>query len=200
MKAIEKLLDSPNCSPSENVGVKYYSHIIDHITYLGGGVDIIDHGHNVMLNSFLPLLTNLLVNGTGALKYWAIGIGESGWDIALPSPLATQVLLVNEACRKEIASSVTYPNDGIFFIDSEGERSVTPSNIIEIQLTFGANEGLSDGVSDTPWREFGIVGGSGATSVKDSGTFMNTKNHGTLTKTSTMIVERKIRFTFTNAN
>lgn len=293
-----------NPFPVETVGVRYKSEVCDVVHYADGRVETIDHGHNVMLNSFLPLITDLLVNGgSRQLKYWAVGKGESTWDtepspeivtvvinngctqngnvtltlggvaysVALttndsaetvatklsaisfnssavtwnverygatvtftaqkdgnitgassynpnntgalgsvsvtdgksemlrPTPLPTQNGLVNEVYRKKIENNANYPNDGIHFLDSNGDISTAPTNIIEIQLTFGDDEGLENG-EETPWREFSIVGGSDATATLKTGYYMNVKNHACLVKTNTMTVERKIKFTFTNAD
>lgn len=321
-KALRRLIKpkSPhtrNPFPSESIGVRYRSEVLDVIHYGDGRVETIDHGHNVMLDEFLPLLTDLLVNGGDRqLKYWAVGKGETDWDIeptpekvvvSITSPCtqtgnvtvtlngtarnvqitmgdsavtvankikaqatatgvewegwdveqngsvvvftaqstgdmavngknvhtynpnATGALgnvtitdgtfeskrpvpthdqsfrsegkgcLHNEIYRKAITTSKYYENDGIHFLDSEGNKSATPTPIIEIQLTFEADEGLENG-NETPWREFSIVGGSGATATFGTGYYMNVKNHACIVKTNDMIVERKIRFTFTNSD
>lgn len=321
-RALKKLIgrrtESRNPVPSETIGVRYRSEIIDTIIHPDGRREVLNQGHNVMMNSFLPLLTDLLANGDGKqLKYWAIGSGEDSWDLDAraevvtlkisnectttgnvtltlggtpyaislnssshntidrvvtqivtamtdysissswdmvridtdtikftyktegdvvgnhsysesgtgatgsisvidgqsagdrPTPLPTQTGLVNEVYRKQIQSSAAYPDDGFHFLDGNNEPSDTPTNVLEIKLTFTASEGLkTEGghFVDTKWREFAIVGGSGATTTLGSGYCMNIKNHACITKTvdennqGNMIVERKIRFTFTNAD
>lgn len=83
-RAFSKLVRKPhtrNPLPSETVGVRYKSEVSDVIHYADGSVETINHGHNVMLNSFLPLITDLLVNGKDRqLKYWAVGSGDASWD------------------------------------------------------------------------------------------------------------------------
>lgn len=310
-----------NPIPNENIGVRYNSEITDTIHYADGRTEVIDHGHNVMLDSFLPLITNLLVSGKGKLLYWALGTGDPVWDnvgkkevvtytfkgectqtgtaiVTLdgtsinvvisqgdsstkiasevktilqnnatvgakwnfdvnvntvvctavtegnktgthsfsqggaiigdynvtitdgqtagerPEPTHNQIGTIlgksgttgkcgipNEFYRKKIETGTgIYADDGIHFLDENGDVSATPTNIIEIKLTFKENEGLLNGKDEAPWRCFGIVGGDGASTTLGSGLFMNAKNHAVITKTNTMVVERKIKFTFTNAD
>lgn len=317
-KAFRKVIGQ-KFSPNENISVKYDSEITDTIHHADGHTEIIDHGHNVMLDSFLPLMTNLLVSGKGKLLYWALGTGDPIWDavgkkevvtytfttecmqtgtavITLdgtsinvilskgdsvttiasnvksllqnnptigenwefdvnlnkvictavdegdktgthsysagstgvegnvtirdgqttgkrPEPTHNQLGTIlgktgttgkcgipNEFYRKKIEDgSGIYANDGIHFLDENGQISSSPTNIIEIKLTFKENEGLNNG-KEAQWRCFGIVGGDGASTTLGSGLFMNAKNHAVITKTDTMVVERKIKFTFTNAD
>lgn len=320
-KVIGRKVPSPrNPAPNENIGVRYNSHITDTIHYADGRTELIDHGHNVMLDSFLPLITNLLVSGKGKLMYWVLGTGEEAWDTAgkkevvvititnvctktgtvtvtlngtavdvvltkddatptiasniksalqtngttgaewnfdvnqnvitctavtegkktgkhtysagdtgalgnvsfeagqtagtRPEPSHSQIGtikgksgttgkcgILNEFYRKEIKKGTgIYVDDGIHFLDSNGQITSTPTNVIEVKLTFTENEGLLDGGVEAPWRTFGIVGGDGASTTLGSGLFMNAKNHPVITKTNTMVVERKIKFTFTNAD
>ena len=308
-KAFEKLLKkypSPNTARSETIGVRYESEVTDVIHYKDGRVETVNLGHNVMLNSFIPLITDLLVNGGDRqLKYWAVGAGEENWDtepkpekvtititdpcetagtvkitlsgvtysvsvqagatavqvaqaisginfdtservwvastidnavtfvadvnenlpnthsydpngtgaygsvsiiegskeIVRPTPQPTQIKLVNEVYRKPIIKNEAYPNDGIHFLTDSGSISASPTNILEIQLTFGYDEGfLNSSDTESKWREFSIVGGNSATEELNTGYFMNVKNHACITKTRSMLVERKIKFTFENAD
>lgn len=306
-RAFSKLVRKPhtrNPLPSETVGVRYKSEVSDVIHYADGSVETINHGHNVMLNSFLPLITDLLVNGKDRqLKYWAVGSGDASWDtepkqekviitinqacasdgkikvtlagevhevtvragenantvatliknmsfstsqrtwdaesldnvvtftsqtfenlsgkhsyddggtgatgtvvvvegqseIKRRTPLPTDKGLQNEVYRKKITTNANYPEDGIHFLNEAGEISTEPTNVVEIQLTFGYNEGLKNG-AETPWREFSIVGGANATDTLKTGYYMNVKTHACIVKTNKMLVERKIKFTFTNAD
>lgn len=307
-KALSKLIHnsaSRNPHPTETVGVRYKSEVSDVVHYADGRVETLNHGHNVMLNSFLPLITDLLVNGQNCqLKYWAVGSGDAEWDsepkkekviITINQPctsdgivkvtlagelheisvvagenstaVATQIRrmpfapsqrtwdvessgnvvtftsqtfenlggvhsyddngtgatgtvtivegqsetnrrppeptdagLMDEFYRKEIKSNPnSYPDDGIHFLNEAGEISKTPTNILEIRLTFGYEEGLKNG-EETPWREFSIVGGRNATEALNTGYYMNVKTHACIVKTRNMLVERKIKFTFTNAD
>lgn len=333
-KVIGRKFPSPrNPRPSEDIGVRYDSHITDTIHYADGRTEVLDHGHNTMLDSFLPLITNLLVSGDGKLLYWVLGTGNPTWDeegkqeivtftisqectttgavqvtlngteISLtlskgdsPTTIASNIKsalmnnstlntdwtfdlnqnsivctakedgkktgkhsyapnatgasgnvstvagqsagtrpepshdqsgtiydksetgkstgkygILNEFYRKEIKKGTgLYADDGIHFLDSNGQVTTNPTNIIEIKVTFTEKEGLLNG-GDAQWRTFGIVGGAGASTTLGSGLFMNAKNHPVITKTkpeldssgnviSGMVVERKIKFTFTNAN
>ena len=307
-RALNKLIQKPHTHkplPFETVGVRYNSEVTDVIHYKDGSTETIHHGHNVMLNSFLPLVTDLLVNGGNRqLKYWAVGSGDASWDTepkqekviitinqpctsdgkikitlndevheitivagsnstavastiknnikfsatqrtwdvknegnvvtftsqtfenlngkhsyedngtgavgtvsvqdgqaesSRPTPSPTRTGLYNEVYRKSIDTSETYQEDGIHFLNDSGEVTTDPTNIIEVRLTFGYEEGLKDN-EETPWREFSIVGGKDATSALTTGRYMNIKTHACIIKTKNMIVERKIKFTFTNAD
>lgn len=103
----------------------------------------------------------------------------------LPRPEAnrTETKLVSEIFRKPIQ-----PSD-MTFLDSGNLPTETPTNKIQISVTFEANEAIGS------WREFSIFGGN-ASSTKDTGLAINKKNHALINKTNEMVVERKIRFTF----
>ena len=126
-------------------------------------------------------------SGMCGLTYWAVGSGASAWDTALPSPSVTDTQLVNEVGRKVI------PASAFAFLDSEGRVSSTPTNVLQITLTFGANDCNGD------WREFAIYGGN-ATSTLSTGIMINHKTHALLVKTNTIQVQRQIKFTFNNNN
>ena len=125
--------------------------------------------------------------GMGGLSYWAVGSGASIWDTSLPSPSVTDTQLVNEIGRKVI------PASAFAFLDSEGRVSATPTNVLQITLTFGAGD------CNGEWREFSIYGGN-ATSSLGSGIMINHKTHALLVKTDTIQVQRQIKFTFNNNN
>lgn len=125
--------------------------------------------------------------GMGGLAYWAVGSGATIWDTSLPSPSVTDTQLVNEIGRKVI------PASAFAFLDSEGRVSATPTNVLQITLTFGAGD------CNGEWREFAIYGGN-ATSSLGSGIMINHKTHALLVKTDTIQVQRQIKFTFNNNN
>ena len=125
--------------------------------------------------------------GMGGLSYWAVGSGATIWDTSLPSPSVTDTQLVNEIGRKVI------PASAFAFLDSEGRVSATPTNVLQITLTFGAGD------CNGEWREFSIYGGN-ATSSLGSGIMINHKTHALLVKTDTIQVQRQIKFTFNNNN
>ena len=125
--------------------------------------------------------------GMGGLSYWAVGSGATIWDTSLPSPSVTDTQLVNEIGRKVITASA------YAFLVSEGRVSATPTNVLQITLTFGAGD------CNGEWREFAIYGGN-ATSTLGSGIMINHKTHALLVTTDTIQVQRQIKFTFNNNN
>ena len=158
--------------------------IVDIIHHRDGRVEEIDRGHNLVVNSMLPLLQCLLKNDTSykGIQYWAVGSGSASWDSSAVSPQLTETTLTKEIGRKAIAAS------NIKFLNSSFKETTTPTNIIEVTTTFDYNE------CNGAWREFGLFGGK-ATSTLNSGTMINKKHHAVLTKTSDMIIERRIRLT-----
>lgn len=125
--------------------------------------------------------------GMGGLTYWAVGSGESSWDISQPTPSATDTQLTNEIGRKII------PASAFAFLDRDGQVTNTPTNVLQITLTFGANE------CNGNWREFAIYGGN-ATNQLGSGVMINHKIHALQTKTTSIQIQRQIKFTFNNNN
>ena len=95
--------------------------------------------------------------------------------------------LVNEVGRKVI------PASAFAFLFFFFRVSSTPTNVLQITLTFGANDCNGD------WREFAIYGGN-ATSTLGTGIMINHKTHALLVKTNTIQVQRQIKFTFNNNN
>ena len=157
--------------------------IIDRIHYKDGRVEE-RVGHNLVVNSFLNLVMCLLKQQTGyqGVQYWAVGSGASSWDSNMPSPELTATRLTAELGRVAISASE------ISFLDSNYDVVTTPTNIIQIAHTFGAND--CNGV----WREFGIFGGN-ATAIANSGIMINKRHHAVITKTEEMTIERIMRFT-----
>lgn len=141
-------------------------------------------GHNLVVNSFLSLVMSFLKHQAGfqGIQYWAVGSGASAWDTNMPSPSIDATKLTFELGRVPISPSE------ISFLDSSFNETQTPTNIIQIKHTFGAND--CNGV----WREFGIFGGN-ATSVPNSGIMINKRHHAVITKTEEMTIERTMRFT-----
>lgn len=169
--------------PEDNIGLKMKGDIIDKIMYKDGRVEYRE-GHNLVVNSFLKLAMCLLKEQSGysGIQYWAVGSGASTWDSDTPDPALTETKLTAEVGRKAI------PSSAITFLDSDFNTSSTPTNIIQIVLTFGEND------CNGKWREFGIFGGN-ATTTANSGVMINKKHHDVLTKTSDMVIERTMRFT-----
>lgn len=164
-------------------GVHMTGQITDRIYKNGVLVDEIV-GHNLVVNSFLNLIMCLLKQQSGykGIQYWAVGSGASNWDSGTPTPEINSTKLTAELGRVAISS------DEIAFLDSNYEVSATPTNIIQIQHTFGASD--CNGI----WREFGIFGGN-ATEALNSGIMINKRHHAVITKTEEMTIERTMRFT-----
>lgn len=168
----------------ENVNVQMTGHIIDKITYKDGRVEVIE-GHNLVVNSFLKLVMSLLKgdNQNSGAKYWAVGSGSSSWDSNPIDPTISENKLTAEIGRKAISS------DNISFLDENFNVVTTPTNVLQIVAKFNESE------CNGSWREFGIFGGEGATSTKNSGIMINKRHHKLITKTEDMVVERTMRFT-----
>lgn len=158
----------------------------DRIIYPDGNVEERDWQRNTIVNGVGKLIACLMKNQSGykGIGYWAIGQGSSSWDTKNP-PLANQrdTQLVSEIGRKLI------PTDAIKFLDGDGRETSSVTNIIKINLTFGADE------CNGSWREFGIVGGN-ANGNANTGIFINHKTHELIEKKSGTIIEREMRFTF----
>lgn len=157
--------------------------IVDKIYKNGKLVETIE-GHNLVVNSFLKLAMALLKNQSGynGVQYWAIGTGATSWDTTTPDPVSTETRLTSEIGRVAISAS------DMSFLNSDFSVSATPTNILQIKHTFGAND------CNGKWREFGIFGGN-ATATKNSGIMINKRHHAVITKTSDMTIERTMRFT-----
>jgi len=141
---------------------------------------------NTIVNGFNKAIAYAF-SGMGGLTYWAVGSGESSWDSNQPTPSATDTQLTNEIGRKVI------PASSFAFLDRDGQVTNTPTNVLQITLTFGANE------CNGNWREFAIYGGN-ATNQLGSGVMINHKIHTLQTKTTSVQIQRQIKFTFNNNN
>lgn len=140
--------------------------------------------HNLVVDSCSVLIAGLMKGALNGIQYFAVGSGSSAWsNSAPPSPEANDVKLLNEIFRKPVT------NNDIKFIDSNNDESTTPTNRIQIKVTFEESEANGE------LRELGLFGGN-ATSTKNSGYMLNRKIHGLIYKTSGMKLERIIRFTF----
>lgn len=157
--------------------------ITDIIRYKDGRIET-RKGHNLVVNSMTNLVMALFKQQSGykGIQYWAVGSGAESWDTKDVSPVVTENRLTKEIGRKAI------PASAITFLDSNLEVTSTPTNMIQVVLTFEEND------CNGTWREFGIFGGN-ATASANTGILINKKHHSVLTKTSDMIVERHMRFT-----
>lgn len=148
-----------------------------------GKVEVIERGHNLVVDKVLPLIMALLKGSLSGVQYWAVGSGATSWDSNPVNPLLTETKLTNELGRKAITAS------NMTFVDPETlETSSSPTTCLEISCTFYEED--CNGV----WREFGIFGGN-ASATANSGIMINKRHHAVITKTEEMTVERIMRFT-----
>lgn len=157
----------------------------DTIYHADGTVEVRE-GRNTIVNGIGKLIACLLKKheGYSGLGYWAVGSGSEGWDNQSPTPAQP----TDTKCTAEIGRKVINPSD-IKFLDESNRETETVTNKIQVTVTF------AEGDCNGTWREFALFGGN-ATSAKDSGIAINHKTHPIMVKTSSMVVERKIRFTF----
>ncbi len=158
----------------------------DIIRHKDGKVETTDWNKNLIVDDIIRAIACAL-KGDAGIKYWAIGSGLSDWDdVNPPAATASDVELVTEIGRKALTS-------GAFqYVDGSGNPTASITNRILITLTFTYDE------CNGNWREFSIIGGSNATASADTGICLNHKTHGLIVKTSSMEIERQIRFTFNN--
>lgn len=140
--------------------------------------------NNLVVDSCSVLIAGLMKGTLSGMQYFAVGAGSSSWvNDSLPSPAATDVALLNETYRKAITA-----ND-VTFIDASNNESATPTNRLQVKVSFTEAEANGE------LRELGLFGGN-ATTTRNSGLMLNRKIHPLIYKTSGMILERIIRFTF----
>lgn len=106
---------------------------------------------------------------------------QGNYPATRPAALVTDAGCVSEIARKVV--------DSIFYKDGETTVS-TPTNVLEISCTFNDTDAVGS------WREFCLFAGN-ATTALNSGLAINHKIHDLISKSGTMTVERKIRFTIT---
>ena len=75
------------------------------------------------------------------------------------------------------------------FIDNNNNVSATPTNRVQVTVTFGTTE------ANGKLMEFGLFAGN-ATATSGSGIMVNHKIHPAITKTNVMQLEYVIRMTF----
>ena len=143
-------------------------------------VKVIEHGHNIVVDSVLPLIMGMLRGDLQGIQYWAIGSGSPSWDSTPINPLASETTLTHEIGRKVI------PKSSIIFVDPVTfEESSTPTNCLLVSCTFYEYD------CNGTWREFGIFGGN-ATDEMNSGYMIDKKHHPVITKTEELQIDRKI--------
>lgn len=148
----------------------------------------LDISYNIVVDNASVLIAALLKgeSGFGPISFWEVGSGATNWsDTTPPTPARTDKGLLTPLFRKAIL-----PTD-IKFITSGDVESATPTNRLEVKVRFGVNE------ANGYLREFGIFGGKGAVAgTLGSGYMINRKTHGVIYKTSSIELERIVRFTF----
>jgi hypothetical protein len=162
--------------------------VTDYLIYADGRRELarpVDH--NLIVNNCSVLIACLMKGEVGysGAAYWAVGSGSDTWsDTVPPSPLITDSQLTAETYRKAIV-----PATDIVFLDSSNVVSATPTNKIQITVTFFEIE------ANGPLREFAIFGGL-ASSTLNSGFMINHKIHPLIYKTNALQLERILRITF----
>jgi hypothetical protein len=93
------------------------------------------------------LLKNNSETGLNGMFALAVGTGDSGWDpMHPPAPTNSQRALFSELTRKRFASTN--------FVDSLGNPSSLPTNVVDFVTTFTESEAVG------PLVEMGILGGN----------------------------------------
>lgn len=170
--------------------------IWDFLIHPNGWRELIDRSHNLVVNTayVVVAMAMKLDPANGGFMYWALGDGNtsdtSTWDAGVDDgsivPQTTDTQLAREIYRKAIQAS------DIQYIDSLGNVSASPTNRLQITVTFNENE---PGAGTYYLREWGIFGGD-ATGTAGSGYLINRKVHRTYEKTNLSKLERVLRFTF----
>lgn len=141
---------------------------------------------NIVVQTASVLIARLMKNnlepGLHGAQYLALGTGNPAWDPMAPPPATVeQTRLENEIIRKAFTE--------VDFIDSEGNVSVAPTNIIDLVAIFGEGEAVA------PLVEMGVVGGE-ATMTPFSGTLINYRTFRVINKPATATMTIVWRFTF----
>ena len=116
-----------------------------------GEVQAVRHFKNLVVKDASILVARLVKNNSetglhGAFAL-AVGTGDSGWDpMHPPAPTNTQRALYAELTRKVFASSN--------FVDSLGNPSSTPTNVVDFVTTFTESEAVG------PLVEMSLLGGN----------------------------------------
>lgn len=161
--------------------------VIDTLIYSDGRREQIrPMDFNLVVDSCSKLIACLIKGQSGysGATYWAVGSGSGSWnDASPPSPSSADAQLLVETMRKQIQPA------NIVFLDASNVVTATPTNKIQITVTFLEAE------ANGALREFAIFGGN-ATATLNSGIIINRKIHPIIWKTSGMKLERMLRFTF----
>ena len=116
-----------------------------------GEVQATRHFKNLVVKDASILVARLVNNNSETGLYGAfalaVGTGDSGWDpMHPPAPTSTQRALFAELTRKVFASSN--------FVDSLGNPSLIPTNVVDFVTTFTESEAVG------PLVEMSLLGGN----------------------------------------
>jgi hypothetical protein len=113
--------------------------------------ELLEEGHiqNIITLDFSILLARLIkdsLDPSHGILALAVGTGDAGWDLQNPpASTNTQRSLYAEISRKGFSQTS--------FIDSSGNESVIPTNIVQFTTFFTSSEAVG------PLVEMGLVGG-----------------------------------------
>jgi hypothetical protein len=173
---------------NEALTPKFKGEVLDYFIYPNGNKELIrEMDYNVVVNNCSVLIAALMKGHSGysGATYWAVGSGNEAWPSDTPgSPAATDSQLVTETFRKAIV-----PATDIVFLDGSNNVSATPTNKIQVTVTFLEEE------ANGALMEFGIFGGN-ATGTANSGVMINHKTHPLIYKTNVLQLQRILRLTF----
>lgn len=162
--------------------------VIDEAVYSDGRRELLRPiDCNLVVNNCSVLLASLIkshTSGLGTSLYWAVGTGNGWSDALLPSPSVSATTLTNEVFRKVI------PGANISFLTSNNEVTATPTNRLQITLTFTESE------ANYNLMEFAIFGGPTVSGTANTGLMINHKIHTTIAKTNSFTLARTIRLSF----
>lgn len=171
----------------EHVPGRIIGEVFDYFVYPDGRKVLArEPDRNLIVATCSTLLACLVKGESGyaGATYWAVGSGSDTWsDVTPPSPSSSDTQLTAETYRKAITSG------DMVFLDSGNNVSATPTNKIQITVTFLEAE------ANGALREFGIFGGL-ASGTANSGYMINHKIHPLIYKTSALQLERVLRITF----
>lgn len=174
--------------PNDTYELIRHWEVIDEAVYPDGRRELLRPiDCNLVVNNCSVLLASLIkahATGLTSSLWWAVGTGNGWNDALLPSPSVTTTTLTNEVYRKVI------PAGNISFLTTENVVTGTPTNKIQITLTFSESE------ANYSLMEFAIFGGPNVSSAANSGLMINHKIHNTIAKTSSFTLARTIRLTF----
>lgn len=148
-----------------------------------------DSAVNLIVPQLFGMYNNNILTGFLPVNYFALGAGNSAWDVDPVSKPVTQTQLTDET---SITSSRVAVNASDFTLLDPSTSAVlnpqAPSSKIKLDVTIGLNEGIGT------LREFGLFGN--ATATKDSGIMFNWITHPKIDKDNQLVINREIILDF----